>query len=291
LFQIQDRQHQVAFGKQSTRDKLIATMADAVDTMVMKPGQFDILTTKFFSDNKIGQQVGSTITQFKSHPISFWRKIVARDWKSAPKEEAIANLMMLAAMTTVSSAAVLQLKQVIAGKNPYRIDDGEFMTRALIQGGSFGIMSDIFFSNGGDQLIEQMFTPDSKVRRSTALEILGNQLGPTIIDAAKLLDAVFLQAGGGLVLQAQGQDRNYETTKKGLYKITRMAMGQSGLENLWITKLLVRKWLSEHLHEMIDPKGYRRREKRIRKEARKKRYGGSYNNLIFDKLPTNTLLN
>ena len=291
LFQIQDRQHQVTFGKQSTRDKLIATMADAVDTMVMKPGQFDILTTKFFSDNKIGQQVGSTITQFKSHPISFWRKIAVRDWKSAPKEEAIANLMMLAAMTTVSSAAVLQLKQVIAGKNPYRIDDGEFMTRALIQGGSFGIMSDIFFSNGGDQLIEQLFTPDSKVRRSTALEILGNQLGPTIIDAAKLLDAVFLQAGGGLVLQAQGQDRNYETTKKGLYKITRMAIGQSGLENLWITKLLVRKWLSEHLHEMIDPKGYRRREKRIRKEARKKRYGGSYNNLIFDKLPTNTLLN
>jgi len=284
LFQIQEKQYEVTFGKRSLRDKLTAIMADAVDTMVMKPSQFDVLSTGLFNDpNLITGQTWKAMTQFKSHPISFYRKLIARSQKDV-HQNTVATIAMIMATTTITSMGVLQLKQLIAGKQPYKWDDGEFIARAAVQAGALGIVSDLMLQSGGEELIEQLFTPDEKVRFPTTAEVIGSQLGPAFVDFMKLAGSGGLIIAGG-IRQGVGAEDDWKTTKKGLHNFTKIALGTTGLQNLWFTKLLYRKWVSEHLHELFDPEGYRRRERRLRREARKKFYGGTYNNMIFDKVP------
>ena len=40
-------------------------------------------------------------------------------------------------------------------------------------------------------------------------------------------------------------------------------------QSLWYTKMLYRKYLHEYTAQLVDPKGYRKREKNLRKYARK----------------------
>ena len=139
--------------------------------------------------------------------------------------------------------------------------------------------------SGGEELIEQLYTPDEKVRFPTTAEAVSSLLGPAFVDFMKLAGGAGTAFIVGPIRQGVGAEDDWKTMKKGLHNLTKLALGTTGLQNLWFTKLLYRKWVSEHLHELFDPEGYRRRERRLRREARKKFYGGTYNNMIFDKVP------
>ena len=56
-------------------------------------------------------------------------------------------------------------------------------------------------------------------------------------------------------------------------------------QSLWYTKMLYRKYVHEYFAQLVDPKGYRKREKNLRKFARKTKEQNKYNNFIYEKLP------
>ena len=66
--------------------------------------------------------------------------------------------------------------------------------------------------------------------------------------------------------------------------ITKMIAGYSGLQRLWWTKMIYRKYLTETLTEFMDPAGYRRRQIKARNDAINARFGIKANNVLFDKL-------
>jgi hypothetical protein len=283
LFQIQEKQFENSFAKKSLRSKLTSVMADAVDTMVMKPGQFDVLSGAFFADPQAFHgQLFKSLTQFKAHPISFTRKLLARSIKD-PTQNAVSNIAALTVSTTLMSVAVLQLKQFIAGKEQFQYDSPDFWSQAIQQAGMFGIVSDMYLEvGGGNSLIKQILSDEKERTKSTA-EIISSQLGPLLTDGGKLMEGLTNITVGG-VRYAKDIDDGAQL-QRGFFNLTKFAGGLTGLQNLWFTKLLYRKYVSEFLFEAIDPKGYRRREKRLKKDAYKNRQGGAYNNVLFDKLP------
>ena len=56
-------------------------------------------------------------------------------------------------------------------------------------------------------------------------------------------------------------------------------------QSLWYTKMLYRKYLHEYFAQLVDPKGYRKRERSLRKYALKTKGQNKYNNFIYESLP------
>ena len=81
-YAIREDTFEFAYGKSSVRQKVSSAMNDATDTMVMTPSQFDVDSAALFNDPLgVGGQVIKSMTQFKAHPISLFRK-VWNTWKT-----------------------------------------------------------------------------------------------------------------------------------------------------------------------------------------------------------------
>tara|TARA_R100000995_G_scaffold84477_1_gene63291 strand:- start:2052 stop:4730 length:2679 start_codon:yes stop_codon:yes gene_type:complete len=280
----------------TVRNKITAAVADAVDTMVMKPSEFDKMSAAFFqAPEGFAGSIFRVLTQFKAHPISYTRKTLWRSKKQKSalqgkdatflNAETIQDVSFLMASLTMTGAVVIQLKEFIAGRNPYKADNPELYVRAFREGGGFGLLQDLFMQTGGTELLEQIFA-DKKVRFPTSGQIAENHIGPLLGDALKIMATGF-GVGKGAILQAKGLDDG-EFLNKRLLDTTKMIGGYTGLQRLWWTKMLYRKYVTEYLTEMMDPAGYRRRERKAKRDAINARYGNRQNNILFDKLLPDT---
>ncbi len=273
----------------TTRNKITAAVADAVDTMVMKPSEFDKMSASFFARPEGWHgSIFRILTQFKAHPISYTRKTL---WRSKKQRggfltaESIQDVSFLMASLSMTGALVVQLKEFIAGRNVYQADNPELYIRAFREGGGFGLLQDLLMQSGGTEILEQIFA-DKKVRFPTAGQIAEQHLGPLAGDALKIMST-----GGnvlkGTIMKAKDLDDGEFLNKK-LLDVTKMAAGYSGLQRLWWTKMIYRKYFTEYLTEMMDPAGYRRRERKAKRDAINARYGNRQNNILFDKLLPDT---
>ena len=266
----------------STRNKISAAVADAVDTMVMKPSEFDKLSSALFANPEDWHgSLFRVLTQFKAHPISYTRKTLWRSYKAKNTTDMIQDVAWLSGALVFTGAMVIQLKEFIAGRQGYNWDNPELWTRAGREGGPFGLISDMFMQSGGQELLLQQMV-DEKIRFPTAGQLATNHLGPLLNDALNLM-----ASGAGLV---RGTQLKYKDLDDGQYldkkigDITKMIAGYSGLQRLWWTKMIYRKYLTETLTEFMDPAGYRRRQRKARNDAINARFGNKANNVLFDKL-------
>ena len=276
------------------RDKLVNAVSDAVNTMVIKPGQFDRLATAMFRGVGTAEsEIAKTIFQFKTQPISYFRKVYLRHWHrnllqqaGVPKNQITrwhylgdATYLIIAMMTM--SAIQLQLKQYVAGRKTYDITNPQFWIEVTQQAGILGILQDTFMDMGGKSILQQLASDEKEPIQSSA-ERYDRMLGPLLADIQKLIQGQE-EVVGGLIRQTKELDEG-QLTNKGLTKIFGLMANWSGVKNLIWTKMLWRKYMSEHLYEWWNPQGAQASQRRLQQEADKNR-GGEINNWLFEKLP------
>ncbi len=277
VYALSELDSEFSFGRVPLRQRLHAFIDDGVDSMVITPGQFDVEIASLFTDPRgMGGQVFKSMLQFKSHPLTFFRKQWLGDYGST--KDKIRSLSMLTAQLTILGAGVVILKDIAAGRNPRELDDPELWIRAIETGGAAGILTDLVMSYGGKEIVGAVTGADEN-------EFYGNNramtlLGPLLGDFIRLTGAVSTIGAEGV--RAIG-DEEFDTKK--LKPLTNLVANNIPFQNLWYTKMLYRKYLHEAMIEMLDPKGYRQYQKRYIKEARDERVGGKYNNIIYESLP------
>jgi len=270
------------------QSKMISVVRDAVDTMVIKPSEFDKSAGRIFlaDDGGPGSQFIKLITQFKTHPITYTRKVIWRNFlrKKAVRDnngqlvdalDKINNIwpaVTLAGSMITMGVVVAQLKEITAGKAPLT-DPGELAYRSIQQSGVAGLISDLLVSVA-EPAIKQ-FSTDKKIRVSTTGEMAQQFVGPLAGDALKLMSNI-MGIGTGAARFATGVDDG-EFIKKELSKTGKNLLGYTGLQSLWITKALYRALITEYLTEVLDYKTYLRTQKRLKRDAREKRLGGELN--------------
>ena len=270
------------------QSKMISVIRDAVDTMVIKPGEFDKSAGRLFlaDAGDPASQFVKLVTQFKTHPITYTRKVIWRNFlrKKAVRDnngqlvDALDQIdkiwpgVTLAGSMIAMGVVVAQLKEVTLGKSPLT-DPGELAYRSIQQSGVVGLISDLLVSVA-EPTIKQ-FSTDKKVRVSTTGEIAQQFIGPLAGDAIKLMSNIS-GIGTGVARFATDVDDG-EFLKKELSKTGKTILGYSGLQSFWATKALYRALVTEYLTEVLDYKTYLRTQKRLKRDAREKRLGGELN--------------
>ena len=273
------------------RDRLVAVVSDAVNTMVMKPNEFDRLATAFYGDeSKPMAQVMKLVTQFKAQPISYTRKVILRqfvrkgaemsgvDYKTMHKME---DFAMLIFGLTAMGAVQLQLKQVVAGKSPYDMTQPKFWTEVVEQAGYLGLLSDLPMAMGLRNVVDS-FLSDEKEGIASSSQMYDRLLGPMIADTMKAMTGTAkLLVGAGRTLK--GLDEG-EYAGTGFSDIVGLLSNNLGFKNFIWTKMLYRKYLTEQASQWLNSKDYNRSQRRMQKEADETRKG-QVNNWLYKNLP------
>ncbi len=276
------------------QDKWTAAVKDAVDTMVIKPSEFDKRATSLFQNKDQGwaTQLIRSMTQFKTHPITYTRKIYMRKFfrkqaelsgKQYTHAEKLVDIAYLTASNFLMAYLVNVTKDVAKGKQPQNIVTAEdryaVMERALITGGALGLVSDTFF-NLASPLLEQLMSPEEKVRY-TRPEVNRLFLGPLVQDIYNLIQDTSSMGTGGIQYAYGLEDAEYFT--RNISKLGKYALHLTGAETFVGTALIYRLLVNEYITQMIDYDGYRRKQKNLQREADKTR-GGEVNNFIYKNL-------
>ena len=89
------------------------------------------------------------IGQFKSFPMTIWRKIIGREMKSYGKEvleetpfARVTGLTSLMLLSTVFGYIAMSAKDILRGRSPRDPEKTDVLLQALIQGGGLGIYGD-----------------------------------------------------------------------------------------------------------------------------------------------------
>ena len=279
LYAIREDSFEFSYGKRSVRQKVASAMNDAVDTMVMTPSQFDVDSAALFNDPLgVGGQVIKSMTQFKAHPISLFRKVYMRSYKQEGLGSTVSTAAALAATLTFMGGLILQLKQFLAGKETYK-PNNEFFVQAIRQGGALGIVQDMFMLFGGENVIRAVTGGRTKYQSQTRIsnDLLG-VLFSDFLKVSSVVTEVPIQASKYFYNEDYNFDRLMRNSTKTILDLV-------PAQSLWYTKMLYRKYLHEYTAQLVDPSGYNKRQRNLRKNALKDKGKSKYNNFIYENLP------
>lgn len=272
---VREQEWEFSYGKSSLKQKLSAYFNDAVDTMVMTPGDYDIAIGSLFLDpQSYGSQLVKTLLQFKSHPIAYTRKVLVRSMKQSKSGYELAtNMTILGAEMMLMGLVVVQIKDFLKGKQPRRYDDGNLWIRAAEVSGAFGLISDTALQFGGSQWLSRLTDEPSNsymADRDKASQLLGPFFGD-FIKITSFPDntyASFEKNGfAGMV------SRNTQ-------EILNFVPGQ----NLWWLAMFRRALTHEYMKKRLEPTSYYRQENKANKIARDNMIGGKSKNFVFETL-------
>ena len=194
-----------------------------------------------------GTPMGETIRfimQFKSFPISMWKKIIGRELYSyGPNESSLAKLGGLSTILllgTFFGYLAMSTKDMLRGRSPRDPKNKNTLLQAFAQGGGAGIY--------GDFLI-------SEIQNEYGNGIFETALGPTASDLKKLLDMV----------------STMNEPKKAGKKFFELVEGHTPFLNLYYTKAAYDYLIGYQVKEMLDP-GYFERMKQRHEEKRGQNY-------------------
>jgi len=279
LYAIREDTFEFAYGKSSVRQKVSSAMHDAVDTMVMTPSQFDVDSAALFNDPLgVGGQVIKSMTQFKAHPISLFRKVYMRSYKQEGLASTVSTAAALTATLTFMGGLILQLKQFLAGKETYK-PNNEFFVQAIKQGGALGIVQDLFLLAGGENIIRAVTGGNTKYQSQSRIsnDILG-VLFSDFVKVSSVITDIPIQTAKALY----DEDANFN---KLMRNSTKTILDLVPAQSLWYTKMLYRKYLHEYFAQLVDGEGYRKRQRNLNKIAKRDKSKSKYNNFIYESLP------
>ena len=156
--------------------------------------------------------------------------------------------LTLLGMMAVGGALSVQLKQIVAGKDPQPMDDRRFIGRAVIQSGGLGLFGDLLYNS------------ENSFGGGVAATLAGPVIGQTLPNAA---DATFGNIGRAL----DGDEASKAEFAKDISKtIEKEIPGR----NLWMTRLAYERTLGDLIRGWADEDvgaSYRRMEDRAEKEG------------------------
>ena len=181
--------------------------------------------------------------QFKSFPITIWKKIIGRELKSygpeVLEESKFATYTGLTSMILLSAAfgyVAMSAKDMLRGKSPRDPSKASTMLEALAAGGGLGIYGDFIIS---------------EIQNEYGNDIFETILGPTASDVGKIIDII----------------TNINDPKKAGKKFVQLAEGNVPFLNVYYTKAAYDYLIGYQVKEFLDP-GYFERIKQRNEEKR-----------------------
>jgi|DEB0MinimDraft_3_1074331.scaffolds.fasta_scaffold01157_4 hypothetical protein len=277
----------------SIQSRLLSVVRDAVDTMVIKPSEFDKAAGRFFLDTDTGPAGGflKLMTQFKTHPITYQRKVLARRFMRAQAvkngEGEIVNaldeidniwpIVSLIGTFTMMGAVVTQLKEATAGRQIIT-DPGELVARSLTVSGVGGLAGD-FAMMAATPFIRQM-SQEKVVRTMNDDQVLRQIVGPVISDAITYMNNFSDTAVGGLVWAKDIDDG--EMFKRTASRFSKEVGSLAPFQSLWYTRALYRMLMYDYMTEILDYRKHTRDQRRLTREAQETRLNGQPNNEVYN---------
>ena len=173
--------------------------------------------------------------QFKSFPISIWKKIIGREMKSyGPEEGKLANITGLTSMLMLSAMfgyIALSVKDMLRGRSPRDPTKGSVLMNAFAQGGGLGIYGDFLYNEFQNEYGGGMAE---------------SIMGPTFGDGIKALNVIF----------------NINEPAKAGKKLVQLAEVNVPFLNMYYSKAAYDFLIGYQIKEFLDPGFFSRMEAR-----------------------------
>lgn len=209
-----------------------------------------IATGAVFGDARegtINRGLASSIMMFRSFGTTVVLNHMIPALRHAASGEGMSRLTIIPAYlfgTAVFGMMALQARQFVTGKEPKPFDEKLFAA-GLAQGGGFGVYGDFLFSD---------FSRHDRTLQATLT-------GPLF---GTLNDATHTFAGNFQKMMDEDQDSKFWAD---LYKL-----GESNVPmvNLWYTRLLIERGITDHIEKSLNPnyeRKLRKREKQMKEDG------------------------
>lgn len=187
---------------------------------------------------------------FKSFPLAMIGRHVQRAMNLPTGTGRAAYLAALMAGTTVLGAMAMQVKEVLAGRDPRNLNPldggGRNWLKAFLQGGSLGLYGDFLFS-------------EATQHGQSALASFAGPVAGSFEDAFKLTQGNIMQA-------SQGKDTDFGA------EAVRFTQGNLPGANLWYARAAFNHMLFDNLQEYFSPGYLSRVRGRAQKEFQQQYY-------------------
>lgn len=196
-----------------------------------------------------GGEMLRTLTLFKSFPFAMLYKHLRRLATIPTTQGKVAYSVALMGGLQLFGALSLQLKDIVAGKDPRDMTTGKFWLAAAMQGGGLGILGDIFYTGFGG---------DTRGGQANWTSFFGPVAG-TVFDGFNVA-----RKGAGWVLADEGDAD--EARRNFGAEALRFTKGNMPLVNLWYLRGAVDHMFLHDLQEQLSPGYLRRMRKRAQKD-------------------------
>ena len=187
-------------------------------------------TTGAFKAGTVGGELGKTFFLAKTYPLNMIRNQWMMGLNMPTTTGKAIYIASLVAGTTALAAFSIQLKQLLRGEDPEKMDNGKFWTSALLQGGSTGMYGNFLLDPERADLDAFAF-------------------GPVSQDMEKFYH------------MTKGNMTNYMTGKKTQLgsDVVSFAKSMTPGQNLWYTQAATNRLIFDQMQEMVNP-GYATRQ-------------------------------
>ena len=229
-------------------DRAVARLLGHIDaeakTAVMAP---DLRTRAALQQGTRAGTVGGEALRmlmlFKSFPMAVVEKHLRRIRSIPTTQGKVAYSVAMLTSLTLFGAISVQLKDILAGKDPRDMTTGKFWAAAFLQGGGLGIFGDILYTGMGGN------TRGGQANWTSLA-------GPVFGSALDLADLTL----GNLGRAVAGQETQFGADA------IRFAKGHAPFINLWYLRSVIDHMVLHDLQEMASPGYLRRMRRRARKD-------------------------
>ncbi|MFW2003461.1 hypothetical protein [Acinetobacter ursingii] len=172
-------------------------------------------------------ELGRTLFQFKGFPLAYMFRMGHRAFAQNDIKSRATFLASLLAYQTLAGALIVQMQNVVNGKNPEPVFTPDFFGKSLLKGGGLSFLGDI------------MSALSDPTGRSASDFISGPLLGQSM----KL--GMLLTGMGNSIIEGKESTRMME--------VANTLKSNIPLQNLWYSKLVIDRMLYSKLQNMIDP--------------------------------------
>ncbi|EOY3173730.1 hypothetical protein ACP3OO_000872 [Acinetobacter baumannii] len=172
-------------------------------------------------------ELGRTLFQFKGFPLAYMLRIGHRAFAQGDIKSRATFLVSLLAYQTLAGAFIVQLQNLVNGKNPEPVFTPDFFGKSILKGGGLPFMGDLM----------------SALSDPTGRSFGDFVAGPLVSQGGKL----------GMLLTGMGNNfiEGKESTRA--MEIANTLKGNLPFQNIWYSKLIIDRMLYSKLQNMIDP--------------------------------------
>lgn len=211
--------------------KLLGALTSESQLAVIEPGwKQRAMMYGGLQRGKIRDELTRSFWQFKAFPIAQFENMMQLGLNRPTMAGKAAFLTAMPVMMTAAGAMLIQVQEMLGGRDPRPMADWKFWAAAFLKGGSLGLYGDFLFSGGQTRY------------GSGPLEVLA---GPTIGLMADVLN---------LAAKAKQDAEKGELDKTAGRAVT-LAKGLVPGQNMWMTKAATDHLIFQNIQEALNP-GY-----------------------------------